>query len=84
MANTIRVGSLKIGCVCFSLSLSPHCVFLVSEGAELQMTIPEIGFQCDDVTTTSLNGRIRRPGLPRALTRALVREGQPLPVPARP
>lgn len=55
-------------CVCF------QC-FLVSKRAEPQMTIPETGFRCDNLTGTSLNGRMRRrPRLLRALMMSLAGE----------
>ena len=56
-------------CVCFSLS-----VFLVTERAEPQMTIPETGFQLDNLTTTSLDSRLRRPGPLRVLMMSIVSE----------
>lgn len=64
--------------MCVSLSLG---VFLVSERAEPQMTIPEIGIPHDNLTTASDPGRISRPRLTRVLIVSLVSEkGQPLAV----
>ena len=57
--------------MCFCLSLN---VFLVSERAEPQMTIPETGFQLDNLTTTSLDSRLRRPGPLRILMMSVVSE----------
>lgn len=45
-------------------SLFPSVYFFVSEAAEPPMTIQEMGFRGDNVTTVPLSGGVGRPGLP--------------------